>query len=61
MSSPRLVVISLRYSSWSIRPWLVLAHAGAKFVTETATPELRRQSLATDDDAALAKLEDREV
>ena len=44
-----------------MRPWLVLTHAGAKFVTETATPELRRQSLATDDDAALAKLADREV
>ena len=61
MSQLRLVVISLRYSSWSIRPWLALTHAGAKFVTETATPELSRQSLATGDDAALAKLADREV
>jgi glutathione S-transferase len=61
MSSLRLVVLSLRYSSWSMRPWLVLTHAGAKFVTETATPDLQRQSLASDDDAALAKLADREV
>jgi len=61
MSSLRLVVISLRYSSWSIRPWLVLTHAGAKLITETATPNLERQGLAADDDAALAKLADREV
>jgi glutathione S-transferase len=27
----KLVVLSLRYSSWSIRPWLALAHAGARF------------------------------
>jgi len=61
MSSLRLVVISLRYSSWSIRPWLVLTHAGAKFTTETTTTELGRQSLATGDDASLAKLADQEV
>jgi glutathione S-transferase len=61
MPSLRLVVISLRYSSWSIRPWLALTHAGAKFSTETATPELGRQSLATDDNAALSKIADQEV
>ena len=61
MSSLRLVVISLRYSSWSMRPWLVLTHAGAKLVTETVTPDLKRQGLAADDDAALVKIADREI
>ncbi len=31
----KLTVLSLRYSSWSMRPWLALAHAGAMFATET--------------------------
>lgn len=31
----KLTVLSLRYSSWSIRPWLALTHAGADFETET--------------------------
>lgn len=31
----KLTVLSLRYSSWSMRPWLALAHAGAQFDTET--------------------------
>lgn len=61
MSSLRLVVISLRYSSWSIRSWLALTHAGAKFETETVTPELGRQTLGTSDDAALSKLMSQEV
>jgi glutathione S-transferase len=56
MSSLRLVVLSLRYSSWSMRPWLVLAHAGARFETETAVVELGRQGAATDTDASLAKV-----
>jgi glutathione S-transferase len=56
MPALRLVVISLRYSSWSMRPWLVLTHAGAKFETETVEVELGRQSLGTGDDAALAKV-----
>lgn len=30
-----LVVLSLRYSSWSMRPWLALTHAGAQFSTHT--------------------------
>jgi len=30
-----LIVLSLRYSSWSMRPWLALSHAGAAFETET--------------------------
>jgi glutathione S-transferase len=56
MSGLRLCVISLRYSSWSMRPWLVLQHAGADFVTETAEVELGRQSGANSDDASLAKV-----
>ncbi|HEX6243595.1 MAG TPA: hypothetical protein VFZ61_21930 [Polyangiales bacterium] len=55
MSDLRLCVISLRYSSWSMRPWLVLQHAGADFVTETAAVELGRQTAASGDDAARAK------
>lgn len=35
MPTLKLNVLSLRYSSWSMRPWLVLTHAGAKFDTET--------------------------
>jgi glutathione S-transferase len=60
MSSLRLVVISLRYSSWSMRPFLALKHAGADFELETATPELGRQG-TTSDDAALAKIADEEL
>ena len=32
-----LKVLSLRYSSWSMRPWLVLTHAGVDFETETVS------------------------
>jgi glutathione S-transferase len=35
MPTLKLNVLSLRYSSWSMRPWLALTHAGAKFETET--------------------------
>jgi glutathione S-transferase len=35
MPTLKLTVLSLRYSSWSMRPWLALTHAGAKFETET--------------------------
>jgi glutathione S-transferase len=56
MPALRLVVVSLRYSSWSMRPWLVLTHAGASFETETVEVGLARQSLGTGDDAALAKV-----
>lgn len=57
MLALRLVVVSLRYSSWSMRPWLVLTHAGAAFETETAEVELGLQSLGTGDDGALSKIE----
>jgi glutathione S-transferase len=52
MSTLSLSVLSLRYSSWSIRAWLALRHAGAEFETKivtlddmgTATPtELRER------------------
>jgi glutathione S-transferase len=35
MPQLKLTVLSLRYSSWSMRPWLALTHAGATFDTET--------------------------
>src|SRR5687767_13539316 len=40
----RLCVLSLRYSSWSMRPWLALRHAGAEFVTDTAVIELGKRN-----------------
>lgn len=61
MSAPRLVVISLRYSSWSMRPWLVLTHAGVRFETETVELDLARQSQATGNDAAFAKIAQNEI
>lgn len=39
MAKLKLTVLSLRYSSWSMRPWLVLTHAGARFETETVELE----------------------
>lgn len=56
MPDLRLSVLSLRYSSWSMRPWLVLTHVGAKFETQTAEVELGRQTQSTVDDASLAKI-----
>jgi len=35
MPNLSLVVLSLRYSSWSMRAWLALQHAGAEFETRT--------------------------
>ncbi|HEX5421632.1 MAG TPA: glutathione S-transferase [Gammaproteobacteria bacterium] len=35
MSELRLTVLSLRYSSWSMRPWLTLTHADASFTADT--------------------------
>ncbi len=41
MPKLRLSVLSLRYSSWSIRPFLALTAAGAEFEVETVTlPEM---------------------
>lgn len=45
----QLHVLSLRYSSWSIRPWLALTAAGAQFETVTVKlPELWAQADAND-------------
>lgn len=50
MSRPVLRVLSLRYSSWSMRPWLALRHAGVDFDTETVDlPRLSRQRIDGDD------------
>lgn len=40
----RLYVLSLRYSSWSMRPWLALRHANAPFTTETVEVELGKRN-----------------
>lgn len=46
MSALELVVLSLRYSSWSMRAWLALHAAGADFETRTAdVPDLGVQTL----------------
>ena len=53
----RLICLSLKYSSWSMRPWLVLTHAGADF--ETVTVELddvRRQGDPADDSGNLVTI-----
>ena len=48
MSNLKLTVLSLRYSSWSMRPWLVLYHSGVPYDTETvALPHMARQSETT--------------
>jgi glutathione S-transferase len=39
MHALELTVLSLRYSSWSMRPWLALTHAGAVFTTRTVELE----------------------
>ena len=55
MPTLTLNVLSLRYSSWSMRPWLALTHAGANF--ETATVELARsEPRIASYDAAMRKL-----
>jgi glutathione S-transferase len=52
MAQLKLTVLSLRYSSWSMRPWLALTHAGAAFETETvALPHMHKQS----EDTSLAQ------
>lgn len=48
MSKLKLTVLSLRYSSWSMRPWLVLYHTGAPYETETVElPHMARQGETT--------------
>lgn len=45
----QLVVLSLRYSSWSIRPWLALTHAGVAFTTKTVELSSLGQDEPSDD------------
>src|SRR5688572_20781750 len=48
MPKLELTVLSLRYSSWSMRPWLALYHTGAPFETETVElPHMARQAETT--------------
>lgn len=47
MADLEMVVVSLRYSSWSMRAWLSMTHAGIPFTTRTAEPKLGHQSSAT--------------
>lgn len=57
----RLSVLSLRYSSWSIRPLLALSAAGADFEVETVTlPEMGVAVEATGDALAQHLREQRE-
>jgi glutathione S-transferase len=44
MPDLKLTVLSLRYSSWSMRAWLTLTQAGADFALQTASlPDMQRQ------------------
>ncbi len=55
MSSLQLTVLSLAYSSWSMRAWLALTQAGVEFSTRTVElPSMQRQGDA--DSGALADL-----
>jgi glutathione S-transferase len=48
MSKLTLTVLSLRYSSWSMRPWLALYHTGVPFETETVElPHMARRTETT--------------
>ena len=51
-----LTVLSLRYSSWSMRPWIVLTHAGAEFTTETVElPHMTRKADEPEETLSLAE------
>jgi glutathione S-transferase len=48
MAKLKLTVLSLRYSSWSMRPWLTLYHTGVPFETETVElPHMARKTETT--------------
>ena len=55
MSTLRLSVLSLRYSSWSMRPWLALKHAGADVVVDTVELDLGKRNPNDPADAAMEK------
>jgi len=48
MRNLSLTVLSLRYSSWSIRAWLALRQAGAEFETRTVTLDDMGTATATE-------------
>ncbi len=55
--SIKLRVLSLRYSSWSMRAWLALQHAGVDFSTETVElDDMKRQGDDHDDKPGLASI-----
>jgi glutathione S-transferase len=58
MTRLRLCVLSLRYSSWSMRPWLALRHAGADFVTDTVEVDLSKRNPNQPSDGAREKTGD---
>ena len=61
---PRLkfICLSLRYSSWSMRPWLVLTHAGTAFETVTVELEdVRRQGDPADESGNLVTIEESQL
>ncbi|HEX4449388.1 MAG TPA: glutathione S-transferase family protein [Kofleriaceae bacterium] len=56
-----LYVGTKRYSSWSLRPYLALAHAGASFTTETIVldrPDTKAQILAVNPAGKVPALHD---
>ena len=55
MAPLRLYVLSLRYSSWSMRPWLALKHAGANVSVETVETDLSKRNPNDPTDAASEK------
>lgn len=59
MADLELTVLSLRYSSWSMRPWLVLTHAGADFRTETVELAHMQRSAASTEKREPTSLADR--
>lgn len=55
MTQLRLCVLSLRYSSWSMRPWLALRHANADVTVETAEVDLTKRKPNDPSDAQREK------
>ena len=56
MPQLNLIVISLRYSPWSMRAWLALQHAGAQFKTTTiALPHMTRRADEPEQPLSLAE------
>ena len=56
MADPELVVLSLRYSSWSMRAWLALRHAGIPFTTRTVALPGQRPVVSEDGGPVVADI-----